>query len=208
MITLPENLYIAVDIAIALIFVVCIIKALVNGFLYELVSLVGLILAIYASWFLAPVMAENMSLLKLSELDNPLVDLSNIKLMINTILWFVILFIVINIIIMIIKPLFKFIQKVPLIGFINKLLGFLIGIIEGLIVTLIMSLILTTPLFTNGSDIKKNTSLNYISVVSDEISKSAYKNIFENIIKDKDIDIDTQRELLTNWLTEQGIFDE
>lgn len=208
MINLSSDLFIIINILVALIYVTNIFNAYKNGFIYGFVSLICLVLSIWAAWFLSPIFASKMSILGFGGDKTAILKMLGLDIFIDTVIWFVILFVLINFIVFLLKPIFKSLTKIPLLGPINKLLGIVIGLINATIITLMLSLIITSPLFSNGKEIKNNTCLIYISSITDNLSKQIYDRAMDEIIGKHEFNADEQRDKLSKWLVEQGIFDE
>lgn len=208
MINLTSNLFITVDIIIGLIYLINIITSFKNGFIYGFVSLICLVLSIWLAWFVSPILAKEISFIALAGEKTAILKLLGVDIFVDTVIWFFIIFIVVNIIVLILKPLFKSLTKVPIIGPLNKMLGIVIGIINATIITLILSLVITSPLFENGKEIKENTCLAYISSITDKISHIVYERAIDEFAGKIEFNADEQRDKLTNWFKEQGIFND
>lgn len=210
---IPQNLFIIIDILVAIILLFGIIKGCINGFAYELINLVFLALSFVAAWFISPILANKVPIFKLdveNDLVNKMYETTNASLMINNIIWIIILVLFLNLIFLLVKPLFKTISKIPVIGAVNRILGGLLGFLRSFIICLLISVLITLPIIKNGKEVKENTVLKY----GDDITKFATKYIVNSInldgIKDEldNFDVDDARDDLTNWLIEQGVLDE
>lgn len=195
-----------VNIAIILIYVVFGIVAFKNGFLYQLISLVFNGLSILAAWFLGPILANLIPLVKLDGLNGAF-DASPY---LNSIIYMVIVFIALRIIYLLIKPLFKKVSDIPIIGGINKIGGLLIGLINATIIVVLLSLLLNTKIITNGQEVKENTLFKYTDKVTEEFLKLSVDHLNIESFKDKieNFDVEEYREQFIQWLIEQGIINE
>lgn len=210
---IPENLFVAIDLLVIGIFLFCLIKAIKNGFLYELINLIFLALSFVAGWFVSPVLANNVSIMKINsenELNAKVIRDLNIQITVNTIIWFIIIILILNLIFILIRPLFKSICKLPLIGPVNRILGIILGVFRAFVITILLSILLTMPVIKNAKQIKNETVLVYVDKVTDISTKFIINNInLDNIKKEiEDFDVDEARNDLNTWLIEQGIINE
>ena len=174
-----------------------------NGLILQIVDLVYNILALFIGYFLAPILASHFPIVKLDEVYMAL----KLNVLMDTLIYMIIVFILLKLLYLIIKPLFGFVSKIPLIGFVNDIGGALMGIVNATIVVLLFCMLLNTPLFKNGNEIKEKTylkTINGLSYKALEYSMDHFK--FENEFKD--FDIDKTRMAFDKWLEEQGVFDE
>ena len=203
---ISQEYFMFVNIAIILIYVVFGIVAFKNGFLYQLISLVFNGLSILAAWFLGPILANLIPLVKLDGLNGAF-DASPY---LNSIIYMVIVFIALRIIYLLIKPLFKKVSDIPIIGGINKIGGLLIGLINATIIVVLLSLLLNTKIITNGQEVKENTLFKYTDKVTEEFLKLSVDHLNIESFKDKieNFDVEEYREQFIQWLIEQGIINE
>lgn len=174
-----------------------------NGLILQIVDLVYNILALFIGYFLAPILASHFPIVKLDEVYMAL----KLNVLMDTLIYMIIVFILLKLLYLIIKPLFGFVSKIPLIGFVNDIGGALMGIVNATIVVLLFCMLLNTPLFKNGNEVKEKTylkTINGLSYKALEYSLDHFK--FENEFKD--FDIDKTRMAFDKWLEEQGVFDE
>ena len=199
---IPSNNFIYINIIIILIYVISSIIALKNGFLLQIVSLLFSALSLFIAWFISPILANFF----------PLINQGNasLNIVINSFIYTIIVFVVLKITYWFIKPLLKFVSKIPVIGWLNKLGGFLLGIINGTIIVLVLSLCLNTSVFTNAVEIKKNTLFKYSENLSKEVINLTTKHLNFDLIKNKidDFDADEARKELTKWIIRKGIVNE
>ena len=125
----------------------------------------------------------------------------------DTLIYMIIVFILLKLLYLIIKPLFGFVSKIPLIGFINDIGGALMGIVNATIVVLLFCMLLNTPLFKNGNEVKEKTYLKTINGLSYKALEFSMDH-FDFQKEFKDFDIDKTRMAFDKWLEEQGVFDE
>lgn len=210
---IPSNLFIFIDILIVIIFLFCIIKGLINGFVFELINILFLALSFAVAWFISPIFASKVPLIVLdvkNELALKLIEFSDAVILVNNLLWLVIIVLILNLLFMIIKPIFKKISKIPVIGPFNRVLGGILGGLRAFVICLLISVLLSMPVIQNGKDVNEGTVLKY----ADDVTSYATNLILNNINLDKikeefdDFDVDKARNDLASWLIDQGIFNE
>lgn len=191
------------NLALIILYLAFIVIGYKNGLILQIVDLVYNILALFIGYFLAPILASRFPIVKLDEVYMAL----KLNVLMDTLIYMIIVFILLKLLYLIIKPLFGFVSKIPLIGFVNDIGGALMGIVNATIVVLLFCMLLNTPLFKNGNEIKEKTylkTINGLSYKALEYSMDHFK--FENEFKD--FDIDKTRMAFDKWLEEQGVFDE
>ena len=96
----------------------------------------------------------------------------------------------------------KSLNKIPVIGGFNKILGGVFGIINATIITLFISILLSLPLFKNGNQVKENTILKYINNTSEEVLTYIAEKVGESNLDNnsEEFDIDEYREEFKKWL--------
>lgn len=191
------------NLALIILYLAFIVIGYKNGLILQIVDLVYNILALFIGYFLAPILASHFPIVKLDEVYMAL----KLNVLMDTLIYMIIVFILLKLLYLIIKPLFGFVSKIPLIGFVNDIGGALMGIVNATIVVLLFCMLLNTPLFKNGNEIKEKTylkTINGLSYKALEYSMDHFK--FENEFKD--FDIDKTRMAFDKWLEEQGVFDE
>lgn len=191
------------NLALIILYLAFIVIGYKNGLILQIVDLVYNILALFIGYFLAPILASHFPIVKLDEVYMAL----KLNVLMDTLIYMIVVFILLKLLYLIIKPLFGFVSKIPLIGFVNDIGGALMGIVNATIVVLLFCMLLNTPLFKNGNEIKEKTylkTINGLSYKALEYSMDHFK--FENEFKD--FDIDKTRMAFDKWLEEQGVFDE
>lgn len=191
------------NLALIILYLAFIVIGYKNGLILQIVDLVYNILALFIGYFLAPILASHFPFVKLDEVYMAL----KLNVLMDTLIYMIIVFILLKLLYLIIKPLFGFVSKIPLIGFVNDIGGALMGIVNATIVVLLFCMLLNTPLFKNGNEVKEKTylkTINGLSYKALEYSMDHFK--FENEFKD--FDIDKTRMAFDKWLEEQGVFDE
>ncbi|MBQ6335172.1 MAG: CvpA family protein [Erysipelotrichaceae bacterium] len=202
---IPENCYIFISGFIVLIYLIMIYLGYKRGFLYELLSVVYTLASILIAWFTSPVLASLFPIFDLNSLDekyellNKIYDFNSI---LNTIAYFLIVFLMLKLLYVFISLLVKSLNKVPVIGSLNKTLGGLFGIFHATLITLALSLLLSLPLFKNGAQVKEKTLFKYVNSASDEVFSYLVDLIADAKLKDggETIDISSYRQEFKDWL--------
>lgn len=191
------------NLALIILYLAFVVIGYKNGLILQIVDLVYNILALFIGYFLAPILASHFPIVKLDEVYMAL----KLNVLMDTLIYMIIVFILLKLLYLIIKPLFGFVSKIPLIGFVNDIGGALMGIVNATIVVLLFCMLLNTPLFKNGNEVKEKTYLKTINGLSYKALEFSMDHFdFQNEFKD--FDIDKTRMAFDNWLEEQGVFDE
>ncbi len=191
------------NLALIILYLAFIVIGYKNGLILQIVDLVYNILALFIGYFLAPILASHFPIVKLDEVYMAL----KLNVLMDTLIYMIIVFILLKLLYLIIKPLFGFVSKIPLIGFINDIGGALMGIVNATIVVLLFCMLLNTPLFKNGNEVKEKTYLKTINGLSYKALEFSMDH-FDFQKEFKDFDIDKTRMAFDKWLEEQGVFDE
>lgn len=191
------------NLALIVLYLAFVVIGYKNGLILQIVDLVYNILALFIGYFLAPILASHFPIVKLDEVYMAL----KLNVLMDTLIYMIIVFILLKLLYLIIKPLFGFVSKIPLIGFVNDIGGALMGIVNATIVVLLFCMLLNTPLFKNGNEVKEKTYLKTINGLSYKALEFSMDHFdFQNEFKD--FDIDKTRMAFDKWLEEQGVFDE
>ena len=212
--TIPNAFFIVIDILLIGFSIFMIWRVYKHGFVFELLSFLGFVLAFFAAWFISPILAEHFPLLT----PDPTTYLSEQFIvllaapLINILVWFVLILILIKIICALILPIFKLVSKIPVLGFVNRLAGSLFGIINATVWVLILSMFLSLPLIENGMEVRENTVIKYVGELADQtllfVSEHVDLEAIEKIIGQEINDVDSARDIFEAWLAEQGIVNE
>lgn len=203
--SIPSNCFIYINALIVLIYLTFIIIGYKKGFLFELISLIYTAVSIVISWFLAPVFAGMFPIVILSNVnvEAQLVSkLINIDAISNTVIYFVAIFFILRLFYFLISLLLKGMNKLPVIGKFNKILGGLFGIVNATFVTIMFSMLLNLPIIDNAVEVRNNTFFKYISEYSDTALSYIVENVDLDGIKAKfdSFDIDNARDDFKAWL--------
>ena len=201
---IPQNVFLYISIFIIALYIVMMIIGYHKGFLYELVSLVYTALSLVAAWFLSPVLAKLFPLIDADKLGEykMMIDLFHLEETLNIIAYFIIIFLVLKIFYLFISLLMKSLNKLPVIGKFNQVLGAVSGFINATIITLAISMLFSLPIFKNGKDVREHTILKYV----DQFTAQAYSFVMEKIVTDKldldlkDLNVDELREQFKEWI--------
>ena len=191
------------NLALIILYLAFVVIGYKNGLILQIVDLVYNILALFIGYFLAPILASHFPIVKLDEVYMAL----ELNVLMDTLIYMIIVFILLKLLYLIIKPLFGFVSKIPLIGFVNDIGGALMGIVNATIVVLLFCMLLNTPLFKNGNEVKEKTYLKTINGLSYRALEFSMDH-FDFQKEFKDFDIDKTRMAFDKWLEEQGVFDE
>lgn len=203
---ISSDYFLYINIILVLIYIIFAIIGYKNGLMVQMIDLIFNFLAIFAAYFISPILASHFPLVTMEEIYTKL----NINRIIDTLIYCVIVYVILRIFYIFIKPVFKSVSKVPLIGFLNKVGGFLLGIVNATFIMLALGLLLTTPLFSNGIEVKKGTFLKYTDKLCEKAIDISVKYINFDSFKETidDFDIDSAREEFNKWLFEKGVFHE
>lgn len=202
---ISSEYFLYIDIAIAIVYLIFIIIGYCKGFLYEILSILYTIGSILLSWFLSPVFASLYPILNIdnlnkeTELISKFFDISSLA---NSLIYFVLIFLVLKLIYILLTFIVKGINKLPVLGKFNKILGAFAGIINATIITIMISLLLSLPMIKNANEVKNGTVFKYISTYSDKFLDVLIENVdFDKLKKDYDeFDIEIVREQFKNWI--------
>ena len=96
-----------INVAVLAIYIICLIVAYKNGFLYEALGLVINIVILGAAYFISPLLAKQFSLINIDYSTYPIAEIFDLNYLLNCVLWFFIAAVVLSIAGFIVKHLFK-----------------------------------------------------------------------------------------------------
>ena len=202
--TIPENYYIFISLFIIALYIALMIIGYNKGFLYELVNLVYTLFSLAFAYFASPVLANMFPLFDVKNAAKDaaiLVDIFNLNEILNIVAYFLIIFLLMKLLYVFISILVKSLNKIPVIGKVNKVLGALFGVINATIITLVITMLFSLPLFKNGKDIKEKTILKYINSFSQDVLTIVTQKVAQSNLSDGvKFDIDSYREEFKEWL--------
>lgn len=201
---IPETWFPFISGFIIALYIALIIVGYNKGLLYELVSFAYTALSMALAYFAAPVFAGLFPLFDVKQAAKDasiIVDIFNLNEVLNTVAYFLIIFLLLKVVYVFISLIVKSLNKIPVIGKVNKILGGVFGIVNATIITVVITMLLTLPLFKNGNEIKEKTVLKYINSISQDALALATQKIGESKYKDGfNFDIDSYREEFKKWL--------
>lgn len=204
---IPEQYFIFISLAVVIIYAVFMILGYQKGFVYELLNLFYTAIALVISWFVAPVLANLYPIFDVANISKEykaLNDLFNLNDIINTVVYFVITFLVLKLLHIIIQLITKSMNKIPVFGKLNQILGICVGFFNATLIVMAISMLFALPLFKNGKEINENTILKYINKYTTEALTVIMENLATDNVKNEadkiDLDIDSYREEFKNWL--------
>ena len=194
---IPTNYFLYINIALIVIYLICMIYCYFKGLLVSILTVVFGIASAIVAWIFSPVFAEKYALIHIPA-DEIYASVSPI---VNGVIWFIIIFLAVRLFGLLITPIFNFLHKIPLIGTLDKIGGLLLGFIDATVIALLFSFVLSTPLFINGQEVREETYLNLINDLSDQAISFLSEKIPKNQIPD--VDVDAIREQFAKFLEEQ-----
>lgn len=202
---ISSNYFIYINIAVAIIYLVFIVIGYKKGFLYELISLIYTGISIAVAWFIAPVLGKLYPIFSLQKLNSEAELVSkfiNIDAILNTFAYFTIVFLILKLFYIVLALVLKSLNKIPVIGSFNQILGAVAGIINATVITLALSLLLSLPAFKNGEEIKNGTVFKYVCKYSDSLVNYVVKNVNLDHIKEQfdSFDVENARNDFEQWL--------
>ena len=202
---IPENVFPYINIAIIVIYLLMIYLGYKRGFLFELLTILYTLASLLVSWFSAPVFASLFRLFDLGKVDDKYEILSkiyDINGLLNSIAYFLIIFLILKLVYSLLSLLVKSLNKIPVIGGFNQLLGGIFGVFNGTIIVLVLSLLLSLPVVSNGKTVKEKTFLKYIDTYSDETLSYIVDLYSDSSLKDgiDGMDVEEYRQEFKEWL--------
>ena len=180
--TIPENVIPLINIGLVLWLIIAMVMGYQKGFIWEILSILGILVCIFIAWIVAPGMAEIIKVFPESVAPfrgTSVGDLVYTRL--NYITWFVIIVIVLLIVLALMKPLFKAITELPVLKQVNGVLGALFSGVKTLVFFVLLVYVLSSAVISNGKDIIEGTLLRYVQMGSRQtiavISRSFSQNV-------------------------------
>lgn len=204
--TVPSEYFLYINIFIFALYLVFIFIGYKKGFLYELISLIYTALAIGAAWFVSPVLASVFPIVDLNTVSGGqyqmLSTMLNLNSIVNIVIYFLLVFLVLKLIYVFISLLLKSMNKIPVIGSFNQILGAVFGFINATLIVLSLSMLCSLPILKNGEEIKEGTVLKLITTYSDQALNFIMKEIGSYNLKQEvsDFDVESYREDLKQWI--------
>lgn len=202
---IPENCFIFVSVFIVIIYAAMIYMGYKKGLLYELISFLYTAASVLIAWFMSPVLASLFPFFDISDIDEKyqmLNKLYDFNALLNTIAYFVIIFLLLKLLYILISLLVKSLNKIPVIGSLNQLLGGIFGVLHATIIVLALSLLLSLPVIRNGKQVREKTLFRYVGSISNEAFSYLIDLISDSGLKENisDLDINAYREQFKEWI--------
>lgn len=200
---IPENYFMYISIFVIALYIVLMIIGYNKGFLFELVNMLYTILSIFIAWVVSPVLANKFPIISIEKIDSQYSLLNtffNLDNLLNNIAYFIITFLILKILYIFISLLTKSLNKIPVLGKLNKILGMFTGIFNATLITMALSMLLTLPLFKNGKDVREKTILKYVNKYSNQAISYIVDKITLNNIDGDILDVESYREEFLKWL--------
>ena len=194
---------IAVNILVGIIYIVSLVTAYKHGFVYEALNLLLSVASLAVGWFAAPILAEQLTLIKAESFEDVL--LRSLTPFLNIGLWFLIIVLIFRLILTFIVPLFKGISKVPVIGTLNRIFGILAGALNATIWVILLAMFLALPIIPHGKEIRSQSVLAPISDFSNHLLSEVSSQITAEEIGDE---VEELRQTFRQWLEQQEFLNE
>ena len=212
---IPLTLVPYVNMLILLFVVLSMFLGYQRGLLYQVFSLLGVLTAILVSWFFAPVVAAEIHVYPVEWCPFDYTNFADVFYdKMNTLVWYIILFVGVSVLFMLLKPLAKVVQKIPVLGKVNQILGMLFGIVPSLVLILFVTYFLSTPVVKNGKDVInqtwlgpiRNTATNVVTLLEEPYTMN---EAIQKLISDPMSLTEEDTKLVFEWLvTEHGDVEE
>ena len=202
----PQEYFIYINIFIIALYLVIIFFGYKKGFLYELISLIYTGLALGAAWFVSPVLTSVFPIVDLSQVSGGqyqmLSTMLNLNSIVNIVIYFILTFLILKIVYVFISLLLKSMNKIPVIGSFNQILGAVFGFVNATLIVLSLSMLCSLPILKNGEEIKNGTILKYITKYSDEALNYVMLQVGNHNLSQEltNFDIEHYREDLKQWI--------
>ncbi|MBQ1482083.1 MAG: CvpA family protein [Erysipelotrichaceae bacterium] len=202
---IPEGYFIFISVFVIAVYLLMIYLGYKKGFFSQLLDLCYTALSIFVSWLISPVLADLFPLFDIAavnaryELLDQVFDLNSL---LNTAAYFLIVFLILKLLYLFVSLIARSISKLPVIGSLNKILGAITGIFNATLIVLALSMLLSTPVVSNGAQVREKTVLKFISEYSDVALDKVIDLISENKLQGKVVDFDAEeyRKQLKEWL--------
>lgn len=143
-----------------------------DGFLLKLCDLFSSVIAFFCAITFSEDIALTIQIISSDYFDFGIEEL-NIMLAsyANQIVWFFVIFICVRFVFTLFRPLFKGVNKIPLFGSLNKVLGILAGLLHGYIILVVVTMLFSGPLYINGNEVLHESKLIYIKESAQHVTK-------------------------------------
>lgn len=155
-----------------IIVILCMLKGYIDGFLFKLLDLTATFIALIVSYYIATKLNDAIILIPQDLFSlgvHPQIE-TFLLTQANLILLMLIAYALIRLCLLILFPLFKSINKVPVIGFLNRLLGSFLGCVHAYIILFLLVLLFHSPFVVNGNEVIENSALKYVKDSATQIA--------------------------------------
>lgn len=180
-----------------------------DGFVMKGCELLSTLFCVMIAWSLSDVLSVHFPLLRehFTMFGNEALDQS-MYLFMNRLLLFLVLTILLRIALLLVRPLFKAINWIPFIGFLNRLAGAGLGILQGGIMIILLVFVLNSPLFVNGEMALKESGLNQVKEKMDLLldGDTLYKQMesLQKLLVNQNQMMEDDYNQVRKWLQSQG----
>ena len=179
--TIPENVIPLINIAMVLRLIVAAVSGYKKGFIWEVLSILGVLVAILIAWIVAPGMADVIYVFPKSYAPFNGTSVGDILYgRLNYIVWFIIIFVLLLILLSIMKPLFKAITELPVLKQVNGSLGAVFSVVKILILFVTLLYVLHSAVIANGKDIVSKSFFRYVEMASEKTMSVVSRSFSEN----------------------------
>ena len=180
--TIPENVIPLINIGLAAWLVIAVIIGYKKGFIWEVLTVLGVLVAIMVSWVVAPGLADIIYIFPKNIAPFQGTNVGEIVYTrLNYITWFIILFVVLIILLSLIKPLFKAITEIPVLKELNGVLGSVFSAVRTFVFFVLIVYVLNSAVVTNGKDIIDKSWLSYVKMASEKTMSIMSNSFSENV---------------------------
>lgn len=161
-----EQWIVLFNLILVIVCIIYLIRSWQRGFVLQLIDLVSWLFSAVIAWVLCGYLSKALPILQLS-----LTELDGVNDFISTqassIAWFLIIAIGLRLITVIAHPFAQALNRLPLIGGINRLAGLLLGMAKALIIGYLLLVICYLPVFDQGKVIAEHSFLKYCAPLAD-----------------------------------------
>ena len=180
--TIPENVIPLINIGLAVWLLVSMAIGYKKGFVWEILSILGVLVAIFIAWIIAPGIAEIIKVFPESAAPFKGTSVGAIVYnRLNYIVWFIIITIAILIILALLKPLFNAITELPVLKQINGIFGARFSGIKTMVFFVLLVYVCNSAVISNGKDIIETTRLKYVQMASQKTMSIVSRSFSENV---------------------------
>jgi uncharacterized membrane protein required for colicin V production len=201
-----------INIAVAALYVIFMIRGAKRGVLMQVLSAFGTIVSFLAAWRYCTFASGYYNLWPKNVV--PMSDIpgvgDSVYSRLNELLWFIVLFFVIRLLFIILEKLCSGLSGLPVLKEISGLLGGILGIVTATVWVMVICVVLNMPFFKNGRQVAEQSMIGTITnAVSKTITEFAGPINASETIGDLYQEVtefgDQDKEAIGEWLSEHGI---